>query len=233
MDASNLIKPVLASGELRCIGSTTFQEYRGIFEKDRALARRFQKIDIVEPTVGETFEILHGLKPRYESHHGVSTPTKRCRPRSTCRSSTSATACCPTRRSTSSTKPARASACCPPTCASHSSTSRRSRLIVAKMARIPAKQVSASDKDVLKNLDRNLKMVIFGQDAAIDTLVSAIKLARSGLGNPRQADRQLPVRRPHRRRQDRSHPAARAAARHRAGALRHVRVHGTAFGVAA
>jgi ATP-dependent Clp protease ATP-binding subunit ClpA len=100
MDASNMIKPALASGELRCIGSTTFQEYRGIFEKDHALARRFQKIDIVEPTVGETVEILRGLRPRYRSTTTCSTPTRRCRPRSTCRCATSATACCRTRPST-------------------------------------------------------------------------------------------------------------------------------------
>ena len=101
MDASNLIKPALASGELRCIGSTTFQEYRGIFEKDRALARRFQKIDIVEPTVGETVEILHGPAPEVRgAPRRRATPTRRCRPRSICRSSTSATGCCRTRRST-------------------------------------------------------------------------------------------------------------------------------------
>ena len=101
MDASNLIKPALASGELRCIGSTTFQEYRGIFEKDRALARRFQKIDIVEPTVAESVEILQRPAAALSrSTTTCATPTTRCRPRSTCRSSTSATVCCRTRPST-------------------------------------------------------------------------------------------------------------------------------------
>jgi ATP-dependent Clp protease ATP-binding subunit ClpA len=111
MDASNLIKPLLSSGEMRCIGSTTFQEFRGIFEKDRALTRRFQKIDVVEPTIADTIEILRGLKTRFEEHHKVEYAPRRSRLRSSCRSSTSMTASCRTRRSTSSTRPARASAC--------------------------------------------------------------------------------------------------------------------------
>ncbi|MDR0181793.1 ATP-dependent Clp protease ATP-binding subunit ClpA [Lysobacter arvi] len=184
MDASNLIKPALASGELRCIGSTTFQEYRGIFEKDRALARRFQKIDIVEPTVGEAYEILQGLKPKYEAHHGVTYADDALQ----------AAVDLSVKHIGDRLLPDKAIDVI-------DEAGARQRLladdvrktlidveeietIVAKMARIPTKQVSASDKDVLKNLERNLKMVIFGQDPAIETLTSAIKLARSGLGNP-------------------------------------------------
>lgn len=184
MDASNLIKPALASGELRCIGSTTFQEYRGIFEKDRALARRFQKIDIVEPTVGEAYEILVGLKPKYEAHHGVTYADDALH----------AAVDLSVKHIGDRLLPDKAIDVIDEAGARQrllAEDVRKSLIdveeietIVAKMARIPAKQVSASDKDVLKNLERNLKMVIFGQDPAIDTLTSAIKLARSGLANP-------------------------------------------------
>ncbi len=184
MDASNLIKPALASGELRCIGSTTFQEYRGIFEKDRALARRFQKIDIVEPTVGEAYEILQGLKPRYEAHHGVTYADEALQ----------AAVDLSVKHIGDRLLPDKAIDVIDEAGARQRLLAdgiRKSLIdveeietIVAKMARIPTKQVSASDKDVLRNLERNLKMVIFGQDPAIDTLTSAIKLARSGLGNP-------------------------------------------------
>ena len=184
MDASNLIKPMLASGELRCIGSTTFQEYRGIFEKDRALARRFQKIDIVEPTVGETVEILHGLKPRYEQHHGVSYADEALQ----------AAVDLSVKHIGDRLLPDKAIDVIDEAGARQRLLAEGVRkqiidveeieTIVAKMARIPAKQVSASDKDVLRHLERNLKMVIFGQDPAIGTLTSAIKLARSGLANP-------------------------------------------------
>ncbi|MBF6025477.1 ATP-dependent Clp protease ATP-binding subunit ClpA [Lysobacter niastensis] len=184
MDASNLIKPALASGELRCIGSTTFQEYRGIFEKDRALARRFQKIDIVEPTVGEAYEILVGLKPKYEAHHGVTYADEALH----------AAVDLSVKHIGDRLLPDKAIDVIDEAGARQRLLAegvRKSLIdveeietIVAKMARIPAKQVSASDKDVLKNLERNLKMVIFGQDPAIETLTSAIKLARSGLANP-------------------------------------------------
>jgi ATP-dependent Clp protease ATP-binding subunit ClpA len=224
MDASNLIKPVLASGELRCIGSTTFQEYRGIFEKDRALARRFQKIDVVEPSVADSVEILQGLKSRFEEH-----------PRGRIHAGCAAAAVdlsvkhindrhCRTRPSTSSTKPARASACC---------RKRRKTIdvpeiedIVARSRAFRPSRCRRRTSDVLRNLERNLKMVVFGQDEAIDALAAAIKMARSGLGESGQADRLLPVRRPDRRRQDRSHAPARDAAGHRTDPLRHVRIHG-------
>jgi ATP-dependent Clp protease ATP-binding subunit ClpA len=184
MDASNLIKPVLQSGELRCIGSTTFQEYRGVFEKDRALARRFQKIDVVEPSVAEAVAILRGLKSRFESHHEVEYTGEALQ----------AAVDLSVKHIGDRLLPDKAIDVIDEAGARQRLRLAEQRkkvidveeieLIVAKMARIPAKQVSASDKDVLLNLERNLKMVIFGQNPAIETLTAAIKLARSGLGNP-------------------------------------------------
>jgi ATP-dependent Clp protease ATP-binding subunit ClpA len=184
MDASNLIKPVLASGELRCIGSTTFQEYRGIFEKDRALARRFQKIDIVEPTVGETVEILQGLKPKYELHHGVTYADDALQAAVDLSVKHIGDRLLPDKAIDVIDEAGARQRLLPENVRKQLIDVEEIETIVAKMARIPTKQVSASDKDVLKNLERNLKMVIFGQDPAIDTLTSAIKLARSGLANP-------------------------------------------------
>ncbi|MEM9301268.1 MAG: ATP-dependent Clp protease ATP-binding subunit ClpA [Pseudomonadota bacterium] len=184
MDASNLIKPVLASGELRCIGSTTFQEFRGIFEKDRALARRFQKIDIVEPTVEETIEILQGLKTRFEDYHQVKYSN----------GALESAASLSARHINDRYLPDKAIDVIDEAGARQRllPTEERTELlleedieyVVARMARIPPKQVSTSDKDVLRNLDRNLKMVVFGQDNAIDALVAAIKMSRTGLGEP-------------------------------------------------
>jgi len=184
MDASNLIKPALASGDLRCIGSTTFQEYRGIFEKDRALARRFQKIDIVEPTVGETVEILHGLKPRYEAHHGVTYADEAIQAAVDLSVKHIGDRLLPDKAIDVIDEAGARQRLMPPESRKTMIDIEEVEKIVAKMARIPAKQVSASDKDVLEHLERNLKMVIFGQDPAIGTLTSAIKLARSGLANP-------------------------------------------------
>ena len=184
MDASNLIKPVLANGELRCIGSTTFQEYRAIFEKDRALARRFQKIDIVEPTVGETIEILHGLKPRYEQHHGVSYADEAIKAAVDLSVKHIGDRLLPDKAIDVIDEAGARQRLMPVELRKSLIDVEEIETIVAKMARIPAKQVSSSDKDVLQHLERNLKMVIFGQDQAIGSLTSAIKLARSGLGNP-------------------------------------------------
>ena len=184
MDASNLIKPVLANGELRCIGSTTFQEYRGIFEKDRALARRFQKIDIVEPTVGETIEILQGLKPRYELHHGVSYADEAIKAAVDLSVKHIGDRLLPDKAIDVIDEAGARQRLMPVESRKSLIDVEEIETIVAKMARIPAKQVSSSDKDVLQHLERNLKMVIFGQDEAIGSLTSAIKLARSGLGNP-------------------------------------------------
>jgi len=184
MDASNLIKPVLANGELRCIGSTTFQEYRGVFEKDRALARRFQKIDITEPTVAEAVQILLGLKPRYEAHHEVSYADDAIRAAVDLSVKHIGDRLLPDKAIDVIDEAGARQRLQSPETRKHLIDVEEIETIVAKMARIPAKQVSASDKDVLQHLERNLKMVIFGQDPAIATLASAIKLARSGLGNP-------------------------------------------------
>ena len=184
MDASNLIKPALASGELRCIGSTTFQEYRGIFEKDRALARRFQKIDIVEPTVGETYEILKGLKSKYESHHAVTYADEALQAAVDLSVKHIADRLLPDKAIDVIDEAGARQRLLPESARKALIDVEEVETIVAKMARIPTKQVSASDKDVLEHLERNLKMVIFGQDPAIGTLTSAIKLARSGLANP-------------------------------------------------
>ena len=187
MDASNLIKPALANGELRCIGSTTYQEYRGIFEKDHALARRFQKIDVVEPTVAETIEILRGLRPKFEEHHGVSYADEALD-----RSGRAVGA--PHQRPPPARQGHRRDrrgrrAPAPQAGGRARAGGRRSTQIedvVARMARIPPKTVSSSDRDVLRNLERNLKLVIFGQDKAIETLSAAIKMSRSGLGDQRK-----------------------------------------------
>jgi ATP-dependent Clp protease ATP-binding subunit ClpA len=184
MDAANLLKPLLANGELKCIGSTTFQEYRGIFEHDRALARRFQKIDVPEPSVSETIQILKGLKPGLEEHHEV-------------RYSSAAlvqAAELSERHINDRFLPDKAIDVLDEVGAAQRilPKSKRKKMIgindvqaiVAKIARIPAKTVSNLDKDNLRNLDKNLKHVIFGQDDAISALSSAIKMARSGLGHP-------------------------------------------------
>jgi len=184
MDASNLIKPVLQNGELRCIGSTTFQEYRGVFEKDRALARRFQKIDVVEPTIAEAVAILNGLKSRFEAHHDVEYSGDAIQAAVDLSVKHINDRLLPDKAIDVIDEAGARQRLVDPDKRKNVVDVEEIELIVAKMARIPTKQVSASDKDVLKNLERNLKMVIFGQDPAIETLVSAIKLARSGLANP-------------------------------------------------
>jgi len=184
MDASNLIKPVLASGELRCIGSTTFQEYRGVFEKDRALARRFQKIDVVEPSLADSFEILKGLKTRFEEHHKVEYTNDALKAAVDLSVKHIADRLLPDKAIDVIDEAGARQRLLPEKDRSGLVDVPDIEFIVARMARIPPKQVSASDRDVLRNLDRNLKMVVFGQDEAIDKLAAAIKMARSGLGNP-------------------------------------------------
>src|SRR5579883_3097926 len=184
MDASNLIKPMLASGELRCIGSTTFQEFRGVFEKDRALARRFQKIDIVEPSVADSVAILEGLKSRFEDHHKVSYSDAALKAAVDLSVKHINDRLLPDKAIDVIDEAGARQRLLPPEQRKEVVDVPEIEFIVARMARVPPKQVSASDRDVLKNLDRNLKMVIFGQDQAIDTLASAIKMARSGLGDP-------------------------------------------------
>ena len=183
MDASNLIKPVLANGDIRCIGSTTYTEFRGVFEKDRALARRFQKIDIVEPTVQETVEILQGLRSRFEEHHDVQYVNEALQAAAELSSRHINDRHLPD-KAIDVIDEAGASIRLMPEAEREKLVSvERVQQIVAKMARIPPKSVSASDRDVLGHLERDLKLVIFGQDPAIGALASAIKMSRSGLGD--------------------------------------------------
>jgi ATP-dependent Clp protease ATP-binding subunit ClpA len=183
MDASNLIKPMLASGEIRCIGSTTFQEFRGVFEKDRALARRFQKIDVVEPSAAETVEILKGLKSRFEEHHKVSYSAEALKAAVDLSMKHIGDRLLPDKAIDVIDEAGARQRLLPENERKAVVDVPEIEYIVARMARIPPKQVSASDRDVLRNLDRNLKMVVFGQDQAIDALAASIKMARSGLGN--------------------------------------------------
>ncbi|HSM99543.1 MAG TPA: ATP-dependent Clp protease ATP-binding subunit ClpA [Rudaea sp.] len=183
MDASNLIKPMLASGEIRCIGSTTFQEFRGVFEKDRALARRFQKIDIVEPSAVETVAILNGLKSRFEEHHKVTYSADALKAAVDLSIKHIGDRLLPDKAIDVIDEAGARQRLLPENERKSVVDVPEIEYIVARMARIPPKQVSASDRDVLRNLDRNLKMVVFGQDQAIDALAASIKMARSGLGN--------------------------------------------------
>jgi ATP-dependent Clp protease ATP-binding subunit ClpA len=183
MDASNLIKPVLASGELRCIGSTTFQEYRGVFEKDRALARRFQKIDIVEPSIAESVEILKGLKSRFEEHHKIEYTNEALKAAVDLSVKHIGDRLLPDKAIDVIDEAGARQRLLPVEERKAIVDVPEIEFIVARMARIPPKQVSTSDRDVLRNLERNLKMVVFGQDQAIEALAASIKMARSGLGN--------------------------------------------------
>lgn len=184
MDASNLIKPMLASGEMRCIGSTTFQEYRGVFEKDRALARRFQKIDVVEPTIADSIEILKGLKSRFEEHHHVEYTGDALKAAVDLSVKHIADRLLPDKAIDVIDEAGARQRLLPEDKRTGRVDVAEIEYIIARMARIPPKQVSASDRDVLRNLERNLKMVVFGQDTAIEALTSAIKMSRSGLGSP-------------------------------------------------
>jgi ATP-dependent Clp protease ATP-binding subunit ClpA len=182
MDASNLIKPMLSSGELRCIGSTTYHEYRGVFEKDRALARRFQKIDVTEPTTEETVRILQGLKSRFEQHHRVKYSREALRAASELSARYINDRFLPDKAIDVIDEAGAYQRMLAPSKRKKTIGVKEVEDIVAKMARIPSKTVTHSDKDKLRTLDRDLKMVIYGQDAAIDALATAIKMARSGLG---------------------------------------------------
>ena len=184
MDASNLLKPALSNGQLKCIGATTYTEYRGIFEKDHALSRRFQKIDVNEPSIADTVEILKGLKPRFEAHHGI---------KYSAAAITSAVDLS-VRFITDRHLPDKAIDVIDEAGAAQRILPKSKQKktigkidieeIVAKIARVPSTQVSSDDRSALKNLDRDLKAVVFGQEVAIDTLAKAIKMARSGLGTP-------------------------------------------------
>ncbi|WP_455211320.1 ATP-dependent Clp protease ATP-binding subunit ClpA [Kaarinaea lacus] len=182
MDASNLIKPVLASGELKCIGSTTYQEYRGIFEKDRALARRFQKIDVPEPSVEEAIQILDGLRSRFEEHHDVKFTRQALRSAVELADRYINERHLPDKAIDVIDEAGATQRLLPVSKRKKTIGAKDIEAVVAKIARIPPKQVSTSDIEGLRNLDRDLKLVVYGQDDAITTLSSAIKMARAGLG---------------------------------------------------
>ncbi len=183
LDASNILKPALASGELRCIGSATYKDFQGAFERDRALARRFQKIEVKEPTIAETVQILRGLKAQYEAHHGVTYVAAALK----------AAAELSAKYLTDRFLPDKAidvidEAGAAARLRGNQKTIRAKEIerVVSAMARVPVKTVSVSDRERLQSLDRDLKLVIYGQDPAIDMVVTAIKLSRAGLGAPQR-----------------------------------------------
>ena len=184
MDASNLIKPMLANGDMRCIGSTTFQEYRGIFEKDRALARRFQKIDVKEPTVDETFKILKGLKTHFENHHQVKYTLPALQAAAELADRYISDRFLPDKAIDIVDEAGAFQRLIPNAKRKKIINVKEIEEIVAKMARIPSKNVSVSDKSLLQNLHKDLKSTVFGQDVAIDALTAAVKMGRSGLAQP-------------------------------------------------
>ena len=184
LDASNLLKPALASGQLKCIGATTYNEYRGIFEKDHALSRRFQKIDVVEPTIAQTIEILKGLKSRFEEHHGVKYSSGAITAAAELSAKFINDRHLPDKAIDVIDEAGAAQRILPKSRQKKTIGKTEVEEIIAKIARIPPQTVSSDDRAQLKSLDRNLKNVVFGQDPAIDALSAAIKMARSGLGKP-------------------------------------------------
>jgi len=183
LDASNLLKPALSSGQLKCIGATTYNEYRGIFEKDHALSRRFQKIDVPEPSVAETIEILRGLKSRFEAHHGIKYTAAALSTAAELSAKYINDRHLPDKAIDVIDEAGAAQRILPKSKQKKVITPKEIEDIVAKIARIPPKNVSSDDRSALKTLDRDLRAVVFGQDKAIEALSSAIKMARSGLGN--------------------------------------------------
>ncbi|MFN9155357.1 MAG: ATP-dependent Clp protease ATP-binding subunit ClpA [bacterium] len=186
LDASNLLKPALAQGQLKCIGATTYAEYRGVFEKDHALSRRFQKIDVVEPSVSETVEILRGLKSRFESHHGVKYTAAALSSAAELSARFINDRHLPDKAIDVIDEAGAAQRVLPKTRQRKVIGKHEIEDIVAKIARIPPRNVSSDDRTALKNLDRDLRATVFGQDKAIDALATAIKMARAGLGNPQK-----------------------------------------------
>ncbi|MFA5082824.1 MAG: ATP-dependent Clp protease ATP-binding subunit ClpA [Hydrogenophilaceae bacterium] len=186
LDASNLLKPALSSGQLRCIGATTYNEFRGVFEKDHALSRRFQKIDVNEPSVDETVAILRGLKSRFETHHGVRYTNSALSTAAELSARYINDRHLPDKAIDVIDEAGAAQRILPKTKQKKVITNKEIEDIIAKIARIPAKTVAADERNSLKNLDRDLKAVVFGQDMAIDALANAIKMSRSGLGNPQK-----------------------------------------------
>ncbi len=184
LDASNLLKPALSSGQLKCIGATTFTEYRGIFEKDAALSRRFQKVDVVEPTVPETIEILKGLKTRFEEHHGVKYAVAALQAAAELSAKYINDRHLPDKAIDVIDEAGAAQRILAPGKRKKTISKTEVEEIVAKIARIPPANVSNDDRSKLQNIERDLKSVVFGQDKALEVLASAVKMARSGLGRP-------------------------------------------------
>ena len=184
LDASNLLKPALSSGQMKCIGATTYTEYRGVFEKDHALSRRFQKVDVNEPSVQETVEILRGLKSRFEQHHGIKYTPNALTTAAELSARYINDRHLPDKAIDVIDEAGAAQKILPKAKQRKVVGKHEIEEIVAKIARIPAKSVSSNDRTALMSLDRDLKAVVFGQDNAIDALASAIKMARSGLGDP-------------------------------------------------
>ncbi len=186
LDASNLLKPALSSGALKCIGATTYNEFRGIFEKDHALSRRFQKIDVNEPSIQETVEILRGLKSRFESHHGVKYTANALTTAAELAARYINDRHLPDKAIDVIDEAGALQRILPKSKQKKVIGKPEIEEIIAKIARIPARSVSSDDRTQLRNLDRDLKATVFGQDAAIEALSAAIKMARSGLGNPQK-----------------------------------------------
>ena len=184
MDASNLLKPALQSGALRCIGSTTYKEYRNHFEKDRALVRRFQKIDVAEPSIADTFKILKGLKPYYEEHHNVRYTNEALKTAVDLSAKYINDRKLPDKAIDVIDEAGASQMLLPESKRKKTLGVRDVEAVVAMMARIPPKQVSRNDRDAMESMDRDLKTVVFGQDAAIDALTTAIKMSRAGLREP-------------------------------------------------
>ena len=182
LDASNLLKPALSNGTLKCIGATTYQEYRGIFEKDHALSRRFQKIDVAEPSVAETIEILKGLKSRFEEHHGVKYSASALTTAAELSAKYINDRHLPDKAIDVIDEAGAAQRILPKNKQKKVIGNKEIEDIIAKIARIPPKNISTDDRTALKTLDRDLKAVVFGQDKAIEVLTTAVKMARSGLG---------------------------------------------------
>src|SRR5450755_1245951 len=186
LDASNLLKPALSSGALKCIGATTYQEYRGIFEKDHALSRRFQKIDVNEPSIQETIEILRGLKTRFETHHNVKYTANALTTAAELSARYINDRHLPDKAIDVIDEAGALQRILPKSKQKKVIGKPEIEEIVSKIARVPARNVSNDDRSALKTLDRDLKATVFGQDKAIDALSAAIKMARSGLGNPQK-----------------------------------------------
>ncbi|HEU0282447.1 MAG TPA: ATP-dependent Clp protease ATP-binding subunit ClpA [Gallionella sp.] len=186
MDASNLLKPQLSNGQLKCIGATTYQEYRGIFEKDHALSRRFQKIDVPEPSVEQTIAILRGLRSRFEEHHSVKYSAAALTSAAELSARFINDRHLPDKAIDVLDEAGAAQRILPKSKQKKTIGKHEIEEIIAKIARIPARTVSHDDRNALKNLDRDLKATVFGQNKAIDALATAIKMSRSGLGNPQK-----------------------------------------------